>query len=73
MMKPINSQHVETDATSPSLERSISFEIILVVTQGGDRVADQDVDDDEDQEQKMGDVQESIAVGRPWRNPRKPS
>jgi len=35
--------------------------------------ADQDADDDEDQEQTMGDLQESTAVGRAQRNSRKPS
>ena len=43
------SQQVESDATSPSLERSVSLEIIPTVTHGGDHVADQNVDDDEDQ------------------------
>ena len=41
------------------------------MTQGGDEVAEQDTaDDDEDQGQIIGDVQESIAVGRTRRNPR---
>jgi len=40
---------VESDATSPSLERSVSLEIITTVTQGSDHVADQNTDDDEDQ------------------------
>jgi len=39
---------VEGNATSPFLKRSVSFEIIPAVTQGGDHVADQDADDDED-------------------------
>jgi len=39
------SQLVESDTTSPSLEKSVSFEIIPAVTQGGDQVADQDVDE----------------------------
>ena len=43
------------------------------MTQYGDHVADQDADDNEDQGQIIGDVQESIAVGRTWRNLRKPS
>ena len=55
MMKPKNSQQVksqttdmisqqvESDATLPSLERSISFEIIPAVTQSGDHEVDQDV------------------------------
>jgi len=64
---------VESDATSPSLERSVSLEIISTVTQGSDHVANQDTDDDEDQGQAMGDVHESIAVGRTRRNLRKPS
>ena len=41
-------QQVESDATSPSLERSVSLEIIPTVTQGSDHVADQDTDNDED-------------------------
>jgi len=43
------------------------------VTQGDDQVAKQDADNDENQGQAMGNVQESIAVGRTQRNPRKPS
>ena len=65
------SQQVESDATSPSLERSVSLEIILKVTRGSDQVAEQDADDDEDQGHVMGDVHESITVGRPRWNPRK--
>jgi len=62
---------VESDATSPSLEMSLSLDIIPAVTQDGDHVADQEADDnDEDQEQAMGDVQ---AVGRTRRNLRKPN
>ena len=45
-----------------------------MVTQGGDHVADHDADNnDEDQKQAMGDVHESIAFERTWRNSRKPS
>ena len=43
------------------------------MTQGDDQVAEQDTDSDEDQGQVMGNVQESITVGRTQRNPRKPS
>ena len=43
------------------------------VPQGSDHVAEQDTDDDEDQEQVMSDVHESVAVGRTRRNPREPS
>ena len=64
---------MESDATLPSLKRSVSLEIIPKVTQGSDQVTEQDVDDDEDQGQVMGDVQESIAVERACRNSRKPS
>ena len=67
------SQQMESDAISPYLERSISFEIIPVVTQASDHVADQDVDDDEDQGQAMGDVREFILVGIARRNSHKPS
>jgi len=38
------------------------------MTQGGDHVADQDADDNEDQGHAMGDVQESIVAGRTQRN-----
>ena len=74
-MKPINSQQVESektkgtsqqvesDATSPSLKRSVSLEIIPAVTQG-DYITDQDTDNVEDQGHAMGDVQEYITVGR---------
>jgi len=65
------SQQVESDVTSPSLERSVSLEFIPTVTQGNDHVAEQHADDNEDQGQVMGDVHESIAVERPIRNPRK--
>ena len=85
MLKPTISQQVETaktkgvtqqvksDATSPSLEISISLEIIPMVTQGSDHVDEQDAVDDEDQGQAMGDVHEYIAVGRTRRNSCKPS
>ena len=42
------SQQVESEATSLSLEKSVSFEIIPTVTQGDDHIADQYADDDED-------------------------
>ena len=57
MVKPTNSQQVESqianrilqqvksDVTSLSLERSVSFEVIPLVTQGDDQVAEQDADD----------------------------
>ena len=43
------SQQVESDATSSSLKRSVSLEIIPTVTQDSDHVANQNTDDDEDQ------------------------
>jgi len=64
---------VESDATSPSLKRSVSLEIKPMVTQGSDHVADQDTDDDENQGQAMCDVHKSITVERTRRNPRKPN
>jgi len=67
------SQQVESDATSPSLERTVSLEIIPTVTLGSNQIAEQDADNDEDQGQLMGDVHESVAVGRPRRNSRKPN
>ena len=85
MVKPTNSQQVESkktkgisqqvesDATSPSLEKLVSFEITLTVTQGSDYIADRDTDNDEDQGQAMSDIHESIATGRTKRNSRKPN
>jgi len=67
------SQQVESDATSPPLEKSVSLEIIPMVTQGSDHVAEQDANNDEYQGQVMSDVHESIVVGRTRRNSRKPS
>ena len=42
------------------------------MTRGGDHVAIQDADDDEDQGHALGDVQEFIAFESTWRNSRKP-
>jgi len=42
------SQQAESDATPPSLGRSVSFEITLEVTQGGDHVADWDAENNGD-------------------------
>jgi len=85
IVKPTNSQQVESektkgisqqvksDATSSSLDRIVSLEIISTVTHGSDHVADQDADNDEDQEEVMDDIQESIIVEKAHRNPHKPS
>jgi len=54
-------------------DRTLSFDITPLVTQGGDHVANHDVEDDKDYGQAMDDVQESIAVRRVGRNPCKPS
>ena len=67
------SQQVESDVTSSSLERSVSLEITTTVTQGSGHVAEHDTDNDEDQGQAMGDVHESIVVGRTSRNSRMPT
>jgi len=64
---------VESDTTSPSLERSVLLETISTGTQGGDYVADQDTDYNENQGQAINDVHESITIGRTRRNSRKPS
>jgi len=56
---------VESDATPPPPDRTISFEITLAVTQGGDHVAYHDAEDDGDQEYAMGDNQEFIALEEP--------
>ena len=43
------SQQVESDATSPSLERSVSLEIIPTMTLGSDQIAEQDANDEDHQ------------------------
>ena len=58
-------QQVESDATLPFLERSVSLKIIPALTQGDDHVAGQDADDDENQGQAMSDVQESLQLKEP--------
>ena len=85
MVKPTNSQQVESqmanrilqqvesDTTSPSLGRSVSFQVIPSMTQGDEQAAEQDADNDEDQGHAISNVQESIAVGITRRNPHKPS
>ena len=66
------SQQVENDANPLSLESSASVRIIPRVTQGNDQAYDEvDADEEEGQEQVMGDVPDSTAVGRPRRNTRK--
>jgi len=55
---------VESDATPPPPDTTVSFEITPEMTQGGDQVADEDTDIDEDQGPVMGEFQDSIAVGR---------
>ena len=57
-------QQVESDATLPSLERSILFEVTPAATQGDDQVAKHDADNDENRGQAMGNIQESTTVGR---------
>jgi len=59
------SQQVESDATSSSLERSVSLKIIPKVTQDSGQVAEQDADNDEDQGLVMGDVHESVQLEDP--------
>ena len=59
---------MKSDTISSSLDRTVSLEIILAVTQSSDHVADQDADNDKNQGHAMGDVQKSIAVGRACRN-----
>jgi len=56
-----------------TISRKVSLEIIPMVTQDSDHVAEQDADNDENQGQVKGDVHESVTVGRHIRNPRKPS
>jgi len=59
------SQQVESDATSSSLYKTVSLEIILAITHGSDPVAVQATDNDEDQGQAISDVQEPIVVEEP--------
>ena len=59
---------MESDANLPSLEDSASVRIIPRVTQGSDQAVVEDAEDvEEGQEQVMGDVLDSTAVGRPRR------
>ena len=58
------SQQVESDTTPPSPDSLVSFEITPKVTQGDDHVASGDANDVENQGHVMGDVQDSITVGR---------
>ena len=64
---------MESDATPPLSDRTVSFEVTPSVTQGDDQVTEHDADNDEDQGQTISNIQESIIVGRTQRNPRKPS
>ena len=56
---------MESDATSSSLDRTVSLEIISAVTQDSDHVADQDADNDEDQGQAIGDVKNPLQLEEP--------
>jgi len=47
---------MKSDATSPSLEKSVSFEIIPSVTQEDDHVVEQNADNDEDQVHALDNV-----------------
>ena len=67
------SQQVESDATPSSPDSLVLLKITLNVIEGDDHVADEDAYDDEDQGPVMDDVQDSAAVERARRNPRKPS
>ena len=62
---------MENDANPLSLESSASVRIIPRVTQGNDQAVEIDADDEEGQEQVMGDIPDSTAVGRPRSNTRK--
>ena len=53
---------MESDATPPSPDSSVSFKITPEVTQGDDHIADEDGDDN--QGHIAGNVQDSIAVER---------
>ena len=48
---------MEIDVTSPSLEISVSFKVIPLVSEGDDQVTEHDADNVEDQGQGMGKVQ----------------
>ena len=59
------SQQVESEATPPSPDSSVSFEITPEVTQGDDHVADEDANDEKGQGHVMGDVQNSLQLKEP--------
>jgi len=42
------SQQIESNATPPSIDSSVSFEITPEMTQGDDHIADEDADDVKD-------------------------
>ena len=64
---------MESDATPPSSDSSVSFEIPPEMTHGDDHVTDENADDFEDQGHIMGNVYDSTVVERARRNPYKPS
>ena len=84
MVKPTNSQQVESQDGQQDIAVggewcyfTVSKKISIIqvtpsLIQGDDQVAE-NIDNDGDQGQAMGNIQESIAVGRTHRNPRKPS
>jgi len=47
---------VESDAAPPPSDRTVSFEIIIEMTQGGDHIADEDANIIENQGPIMGDI-----------------
>ena len=65
-------QHVESDATPHTPSSSVSLEFPPIVTPDENHIVDKDTEDIENQEHVIGQIHDSIAVGRGRRNPQKP-
>ena len=64
---------MESNSTPRTLGSSVSFEILLTLTRDENHVANEDTEGTENQEQVMGQVQDSVAAGRERRNSQKPA
>ena len=67
------SQRVESDASPPSPDSSVSFRVPSVVTQYGHRVQEEDTEDVIEDQEPEGQVQDSIAAHKPKKTIQKPS
>jgi len=65
------SQWVKNDATPRPLDSLVSIKFSPEVIKDGDHVADEDIEDVENQGPDMGQIQDHIATGRTRRNSHK--